>query len=41
MRVAVTAAEKPVGTFGSSADGRALAMQRLSARSVTVRPKGP
>jgi folate-binding protein YgfZ len=27
--VAVTAAEKPVGTFGSSADGRALAMLRL------------
>src|SRR6202030_768405 len=26
---AVTAAEKPVGTFGSSADGRALAMLRL------------
>jgi folate-binding protein YgfZ len=27
--VAVTAAEKPVGTFGSSADGRALVMLRL------------
>jgi folate-binding protein YgfZ len=27
--VTVTAAEKPVGTFGSSADGRALAMLRL------------
>ena len=26
---AVTAAEKPVGTFGSSAGGRALAMLRL------------
>jgi hypothetical protein len=25
----VTAAEKPVGTFGSSADGRARAMLRL------------
>ncbi len=34
---AVTAAEKAVGTFGSSAGGRALAMLRLVAGAVTLR----